>query len=390
MGTIRRYADGFRVSIYSPRDPETGKHRRPSKYVKAPNTRAGRKKAEAALAQLILDHEHQPIAPKAQLGTVADLFDRWLASQAHRLSPKTLAEYRRAARLKILPHIGDMRLTDVRVSDLDRLYVTLLVSGGEEGQPLAPNSVRRVHIAISGAFAAAVKWGELEKNPARFASPPSPRSSPIEPPSIEQITATLAHLDQADGPLWRPALFRLAATTGARRSQLLGVRSADIDLESGTLRFTRSVTRTAGQTIVRERTKSGKSYAVSIDEGTIAAIKAQQADQRSAARAAGVTMNPNPFLFDDRKSLTGSAPMSPNAVKSWWSRLPNDVPSMAGVRLHDLRHFVATQLLAQGVDIVTVSTRLGHNDPSVTLRIYAHWIAARDRSASDLMSTLLA
>lgn len=63
---------------------------------------------------------------------------------------------------------------------------------------------------------------------------------------------------------------------------------------------------------------------------------------------------------------------------------------MKGVRFHELRHFVATQLLAQGVDIVTVSTRLGHNDPSVTLRIYAHWFAARDRSASDLMSKLLA
>ncbi len=311
MGTIRRYANGFRVQIYGGLHPETGKEIRPSRYVVALDNSAGRKKAEAALAQLIVDQAHQPIAPKAQLGTVADLFDRWLASQAHRLSPKTLAEYRRAARLKILPHLGDMRLNDVRVSDLDRLYVTLLVSGGEDGRALAPNSVRRVHIAVSGAFAAAVKWGELEKNPARFASPPSPQSSPIEPPSIEQISATLAHLDQADGPLWRPALFRLAATTGARRSQLLGVRAADIDLDNATLRFTRSVTRTAGQTIVRERTKSGKSYFVSVDAGTVAAIRAQQADQRAAARGAGVTMNPNPFLFDDRKSLTGAAPMSP-------------------------------------------------------------------------------
>jgi Phage integrase, N-terminal SAM-like domain len=105
--------------------------------VVAPNNRAGRKKPEATLAQLIVDHEHRPIAPKAELGTVADLLDRWLASQAHRLSPKTLAEYRRAARLKIIPHIGDSRLNEVAVSDLDRLYVTLLIRGGEDGQPLA-------------------------------------------------------------------------------------------------------------------------------------------------------------------------------------------------------------------------------------------------------------
>lgn len=80
MGTIRRYANGFRVQIYGGLHPETGKEIRPSRYLVAPDNRAGRKKAEAALAQLIVDHEHQPIAPKAALGTVADLFDRWLAS----------------------------------------------------------------------------------------------------------------------------------------------------------------------------------------------------------------------------------------------------------------------------------------------------------------------
>jgi len=142
--------NGFRIQIYAGLHPETGKEIRPSRYVIALDNRAGRK-ADAALAQLIVDHEHQPIAPTAELGTVSDLFDRWLASQAHRLSPKTLAEYRRAARLKILPHLGDMPLNEVRVSDLDRLYVTLLVSGGEDGRALASNSVRRVHIAISGA-----------------------------------------------------------------------------------------------------------------------------------------------------------------------------------------------------------------------------------------------
>lgn len=184
-------------------------------------------------------------------------------------------------------------------------------------------------------------------------------------------------------------MFRLAATTGARRSQLLGVRWADIDIEAGAVRFTRSVTRADGATVTREQTKSGKSYAVALDPATIAAIQAQQADQRAAARDAGINLAPNPYLFDDRSTLKGSGPMSPNAVKSWWRRLPGDVPEMTGVRFHDLRHFVATQLLANGVDVLTVATRLGHKDPSVTLRVYGHWIAARDRSAADLMSNLL-
>jgi integrase len=58
------------------------------------------------------------------------------------------------------------------------------------------------------------------------------------------------------------------------------------------------------------------------------------------------------------------------------------------VRLHDLHHHVATQLLASGVDVVTVAGRLGQ-DPSVTLRTYSHFVPARDRAAADVMAALL-
>ena len=56
-----------------------------------------------------------------------------------------------------------------------------------------------------------------------------------------------------------------------------------------------------------------------------------------------------------------------------------------GVRLHDLRHFVATQLLSAGVDVPTVAGRLGHRNAATTLNVYAHFVEQTDRDAADIM-----
>lgn len=60
-----------------------------------------------------------------------------------------------------------------------------------------------------------------------------------------------------------------------------------------------------------------------------------------------------------------------------------------GVRLHDLRHVVATQLMAGGVDVPTVAGRLGPADPSVTLSTYPAWVPAREQQAANLIGSAL-
>jgi hypothetical protein len=58
-------------------------------------------------------------------------------------------------------------------------------------------------------------------------------------------------------------------------------------------------------------------------------------------------------------------------------------------RLHDLRHFMATEMLGQGVAVPTVSQRLGHARASTTLNVYAHRVPGSDRDAADLLGGLL-
>jgi integrase len=76
-------------------------------------------------------------------------------------------------------------------------------------------------------------------------------------------------------------------------------------------------------------------------------------------------------------------------VTNFFIRVRDEL-KLPDVRLHDLRHFTATQLIGAGVDVRTVAGRLGHTDPSMTLRVYSHALEERDRAAAAVMGSLLA
>lgn len=90
-------------------------------------------------------------------------------------------------------------------------------------------------------------------------------------------------------------------------------------------------------------------------------------------------------------------PMRRDTMTHRWIRLRDQVdahgqlvhPHLQGVKLHGLRHFMATRMLAQGVDVRTVAGRLGHANPATTLKVYAHFIPEADRAAADDLGRLL-
>ena len=76
------------------------------------------------------------------------------------------------------------------------------------------------------------------------------------------------------------------------------------------------------------------------------------------------------------------------AIEYYNSTCTNEEDKLPLIHLHDLRHTSATLLLANHVDIETVSHRLGHSKPSITLDEYGHWMEETDRTASDTPETL--
>ena len=178
----------------------------------------------------------------------------------------------------------------------------------------------------------------------------------------------------------------LASATGARRSELVALRWRDTDLADGIVRIERGVV-TGPDGLVEKGTKTHAARQVALDGHTVATVRAHRERMSERAQAFRVELTEDSFVFSNVPAC--SEPWYPDSVSRGFKRLCAE-EGLAGVRLHDLRHFVATQLLSAGVDVRTVAGRLGHRNAATTLNVYAHFLADADRSAADVIGNIIA
>ena len=138
--------------------------------------------------------------------------------------------------------------------------------------------------------------------------------------------------------------------------------------------------------LLEQGTKTHQARRVSLDPRTVEVLTSHLASQNDLAVSVGAAFLPNGFVFTN--SIDGSTPWRPESVTRSFSRLCARC-GVVGVRLHDLRHYVATRLLTSGIDVRTVAGRLGHRNPSTTLNVYAHFLPGSDREASAALARLL-
>lgn len=376
-GFIRRRGDGWQVIVYAGRDPVTARKRQVSRTV-----RGTKREAQALRAQLLVE-----VGKGQHLGTdvtFAELVERWYEHAAPDWSPKTAAETRRMVDRVVLPRLGRVRLQKLRTADLDHLYRELRVSGGHAGGPLAPATVRRVHVIVRRALQQAVRWGWLSMNPAVHASPPRVPRHEITPPSPEAV-ARLLELAEAEDPDLA-VLLRVAAATGARRGELCALRWSDVDLDAGSLLIARAmVLGTEG--MVERGTKTHAARRIALDRDTTAALAEYRRRCAERALECGVGLPDDARVFSFEPD--GSAPWRPDVVTNRFDRLRRKA-GLDSMRLHDLRHYVATRLIAAGIPVRTVSGRLGHANAATTLNVYSAFVEASDQDAADLLGELLA
>jgi integrase len=371
-GFMRQRGSAWELRVFVGTDAVTGKKRYTTQTV-----RGGKREAQRALAQMVTDAELGLSARTS--ATVAELIERWFEFARSEFSPKTVKETRGMIDRYVTPSLGSVTLSKLRAHDLDRFYRDLQAKGGAGGSPLAAATVRRVHGILRRALGQGVKWGWIGVNPAVAASPPRVLTAEIRPPSPTQVAALLARA-QASAPDLACYLM-LSAGTGARRSELVALRWSDVDLAGRSLVIRRGVV--AGPDgLVEKDTKTHASRRVALDDGVVAALSAHRARQLEMLALAGVAMSPSPYVFSDE--LAGTTPWYPDSVSRRFRRLC-ERDGLVGVRLHDLRHFVATQLLSAGVDVRTVAGRLGHRNAATTLNVYAHVLEQSDRQAADIM-----
>ena len=157
----------------------------------------------------------------------------------------------------------------------------------------------------------------------------------------------------------------LAAATGARRSELVALRWSDVDLAESSIVISRAIV-IGDNGLVEKDTKTHSSRRVSLDVQTTAAVAAHFDQMKTRAQECGASLAADSFVFSNAPD--GAVPWFPASVSRSFKRLC-DREGIAGVRLHDLRHFVATQLLGAGIDVRTVAGRLGHRNAATTLNV---------------------
>ncbi len=178
----------------------------------------------------------------------------------------------------------------------------------------------------------------------------------------------------------------MAAATGARRGEVCGLRWSDIDLDQHTIRIERSVSATRASGLVIKATKTGRVRRVSITTQARDALLQHRSRAEQAAADNHRTVESADLVFTNDPA--GRRPWRPELVTRRWER-HRAAAGMPGVRIHDIRHFVATELLTAGIDVRTVANRLGHARTSTTKDIYWGFVPARDRAAADHLQRVL-
>jgi len=359
----------WELRVFAGNDPLTGKKRYVSRVV-----RGSKREAQSALARLVSATEDHGPAPTDV--TVRQLLAAWIETSGDDLSPTTVREYRRMIETRIAPGLGAIPLRKLQASQVDRLYASLRTTGG-----LSPGTVRKVHAILHRAFAQAVRWGWVQHNVIDRASQPritKPDHSPPTPEQVAQLIERAWTKDPAFG-----LFLHLAAVSGARRGELCGLRWSDLDFDDGALTIRRTVIDVQGVQV--KDTKTHAARRISLDAVTLALLSDHRGRAEAMATTCGVQVGAQAYVFTLQPS--GRDPVRPDHMTRRFVSLAKAMGVDA--RLHDLRHFTATRLLAAGVPVRTVSGRLGHADAAMTLNVYAHFLASSDRQAADVVGNLV-
>ena len=369
-GSIRsRGPNSWQLRLYLGLDVASGHERWATRTV-----RGSEQEAKRELELLVEEASRARI----HAGSIAELLDCWFAAASSHWAASTTRETRSLIEHHLKPHLGHVPVTKLTTADVDDFYAELHRQGGRERKPLSPGTVHRVHVALHRALAQAVRWDWIWLNPASQASPPRYVPPEIRPPSPAEVAALLAYA-KSRNPSFH-ALLLLAATTGARRGELLALRWIDVDLEAGALSFQRSLI-DGPKGPVLCATKTRRSHRLEIDGASVETLRAHREHQRRSGVDDDIA-----FVFT--ADVDRTRPWHPNWVTKEFIRLRKRA-GLRQFRLHDLRHFMATQMLDAGVPVPIVAARLAHARASTTLNVYAHAVPGGDRTAAELLSCRL-
>lgn len=308
------------------------------------------------------------VDPAAGKITFAQWFRRWSEVQAWTDGTSETATMT----------LASVTFADVPMNRITQLHVeawlkAMTKPGPKRKKGLAASTRRTRYNYVRMAFLAAVKARVIRQDPTAGIAPPRVAKSEgrMRIPTPEQVRAAL--LEAPDG---FHGFVAVCAFAGLRLGEAAGLQLRDVDFLRRTLSIQRQIQGQVNSKTVDVSPKYESARTVYLPDDLVTVLAAH--------------LENHPPLGDERWlfSLNGYV-YNRNSAGNQWRRLRAKV-GMDAFTLHDLRHFFASGLIADGCDVVTVQHALGHSSASITLNVYSHlWPKAEDRTraaAANLMA----
>ena len=283
-------------------------------------------------------------------------------------SDGTLTNYRNVFR-RATPFLGDYKMEEISPVIM-RSYITELQTNGvseRNGEPLSYNTIAKHYNVLHTFFEAAVTDEIIEFSPMQRMKKPKPKKDEIKMESkaltVDQSKRLIECLKN-EPVMWR-ALVMLLLDSGCRRGEAVALRWDDVDLKSGYTQVKGNAQYTVEKGKYITTPKSGKGRMVILNQPVLAILKEWKREQAKWLLSMGLPHTGFIFTQDDGEML------NPNAPTKYLSKFGKKY-NFPGLHPHTLRHTMATVSIANGADIVSISKKLGHAAPSITLNIYSH------------------
>ena len=388
MASIRkRGSNSYLIVVSRGYDYEGNRLKSVQKTVKPPKEYTPKQaekwvKEQAILFEREVQHTPEPINRSI---TLAKYIEHWVTD----VGPKKLADstFRRDEQdiRRILPALGNYKLTDLRKEVIRDFYEEMRHSPRLDGRGnLSEKSVEGLHNTLCGILSAAVDEGYLTHNPAWRCY--KPKGQKKERPVADEETVKKLITAFEGQSMKYETYFKLVLATGLRRGEACGLRWSDINWRKRTIHVQRGVVKLSHQeSITKDPKTSSGDRMVYLSKEMCQLLKAWRKEcEWDRAQTANETVSEDDYLFRQ----PNGKPMCPSTFTYRFKLILNANNLPLDLSVHSLRHTNASLLIAQGVDVRTVASLLGHAQASTTLDIYAHAFDKNKRNPHFLYNTL--
>lgn len=390
----------WKVRVDFGTDPVTGK-----RHVVSRNVR-GTKAEARKLRDQIRKEQESGIKADAGKTTLSEFIRTWADNK---ISSGVAAHETVRGYLSRLSHV-ERYIGNVPINKIDAQTIESVYAAIRKDEGLSGTSMNQIHTLLKGVLKKAVDYDYLLRNPCDRVAAPKKNDVDRRSLSAEECVRLARSLDDAErkhladmeakeermsrldktvdrisirgiGKMGCIQAVRIALATGMRRGEIVGLEWGNVDLEAAVINVTQS--RTKYNTIKPPKTKAGV-RTIHLDSATKISLEKWKAYQRESLLTIGIEQSDTtPVCCSDIGVY-----IDLSNLERFWRSFKKEY-SFEGLRLHELRHTQATQLLANGMDVKTVQTRMGHSNASVTLNWYAHAVDDNDKTAADMVGCLL-